>query len=343
MKKILLMLTGGTICSFVDDDGFKDTDYKKAAPILLDAFKKNNAGELDIEFEVMSPLSILSENMTFNQWNVLLKAIGEIKWSDYEGVIISHGTDTLAYTASLLSMVLAGCQIPVFIVSSNFSLADERANGNDNFRAAVGLISDGIVPDVYVTYKNDDGIIYLHRGAEITQCQNYTWNFYSKNMVEYSHFNKRGEPRGSREMLIHKIGPLRNNVLMIEPYVGTDYSVYNLEGKKAVLHGLFHSSTACVGAGEEEDKNRNSSILYLIDKCKERGVGFYIAPFEKELLAGETMYSSTAALLKSGAIPIVGMSKEVCYAKIVIACALFADQDKIAEFLKEEINEEMIY
>jgi L-asparaginase/archaeal Glu-tRNAGln amidotransferase subunit D len=340
MKKILLMLTGGTICSFINSDGFKNADPKKAAPLLIDNFKRNDKD--GIEFEVLLPLDILSENMTVDKWNVLLKVLSKVQWNNYQGIIITHGTDTLAYTASLLSIVMAGCKVPVFMVSSNFSLSDKRANGNENFKAAVELIANGIAPNIYVIYKNSNGITYLHKGSEITQCQNYTWDFYSKNMIDYKKFNNIGKTN-TREMLLYQIECLKNNVLMVEPYVGIDYSAYNLDGKKAVIHGLFHSSTACVDILNDGDEIGYSSVLYMINKCKEKGIEFFIAPFEKELLTDEAMYSSTGVLLRHGAIPIVAMSKEVCYAKLMVAYALFTNQGDIVEFLKEEINEEMIY
>lgn len=343
MKKILLMLTGGTICSFVNSEGFKEAEVDKAAPLLINNFKINNADGPDIEFDVEAPLNVLSENMTIGKWNVLLNALSKVKWNDYDGIIIAHGTDTLAYTASLLSIVLAGCKVPVFMVSSNFDLGDIRANGNQNFKAAVELIAKGIVPNVYITYKNSDGTTYLHKGAEITQCQNYTWNFHSKNMVDYKAFNTNEETKINREMLVKQIQCLKNNVLMVEPYVGIDYSTYNLDGKKAVMHGLFHSSTACVDIVNDGDIIENSSVVYMMNICKEKGIGFYMAPFERELLTDETMYSSTGILLSHGAIPMVGMTKEVCYAKLLVAYSIFTDEKRIVEFLNEEINGEMIY
>lgn len=343
MKKILLMLTGGTICSFINNDGFKNAEAEKAAPLLIDNFKRNNTDGLEVDFDVETTLNILSENMTVGKWNVLLDALSKVEFDDYKGIIIAHGTDTLAYTASLLSIVLAGCKVPAFMVSSNFDLNDKRANGNQNFKAAVELILKGIFPNVYITYKNSDGITYLHKGAEITQCQNYTWNFYSKNMVEYKSFNTNAETKINKEMLLNQIQCLKNNVLMVEPYVGIDYSAYNLDGKKAVIHGLFHSSTACVDISNDGDIIDNSSVLHIIKMCKEKGIGFYISTFERELLAEEAMYSSTGILLSHGAIPIVGMTKELCYSKLLVACSVFTEEKKIEEFLKEEINGEMIY
>ena len=51
----------------------------------------------------------------------------------YDGVIITHGTDTLQYTAAFTGYIMAGAQIPIVLVSANYVLEDVRSNGVDNF------------------------------------------------------------------------------------------------------------------------------------------------------------------------------------------------------------------
>ena len=62
------------------------------------------------------PLSILSENLTVDHWNRLLDTLRPVLREGraaYEGIILTHGTDTLAYTAALLDQLLAGTPLPV--------------------------------------------------------------------------------------------------------------------------------------------------------------------------------------------------------------------------------------
>ncbi|MBQ2709686.1 MAG: asparaginase, partial [Clostridia bacterium] len=134
--KILLMMTGGTICTRVNPRGHLSSDTGAAVPGLVDHLKKN--GFPDAKFDVLPVLDTLSENMTFAKLNTLLDAFrtakSRVEASD--GVIIAHGTDTLAYTSSLLSLVLAGyTSKPIFLVSSDRTLSDPEANGHANFKA----------------------------------------------------------------------------------------------------------------------------------------------------------------------------------------------------------------
>ena len=79
--KILLLLTGGTICSFGDEQGNRrDVDIQKAKALLLQYFEESDSPCAHQKFEVVTILNTLSENMTIPKWNELLrffKSIGE--------------------------------------------------------------------------------------------------------------------------------------------------------------------------------------------------------------------------------------------------------------------------
>ena len=87
------------------------------------------------------PYRILSENMNAGYVNRLADCVRKVMArNDSEGIIITHGTDTLQYTAALLSYVFGTDCVPVLLVSSDFPLEDERANGMANFMRAVEFI-----------------------------------------------------------------------------------------------------------------------------------------------------------------------------------------------------------
>ena len=142
-------------------------------------------------------------------------------FSKYDGVIILHGTDTLAYTASLLSILLAGISIPVFLVSSQLPIYKQEANGNDNFRTAVEHIVKGIRPNVYVAYRNDDSQngktiseMYIHYASHLLQCPNHSSNFYSSDMILLkSNDFFCGTESEQNEMLLYHYTKLTNCVL----------------------------------------------------------------------------------------------------------------------------------
>ena len=106
--KILLMMTGGTICTMINANGHLSANTAAAVPLLVEHYRRES--DTDTQFEVLSVMNILSENMTFARLNLLLDAFRQnrAKLDACDGVIIAHGTDTLAYTSSLLSLALAG-------------------------------------------------------------------------------------------------------------------------------------------------------------------------------------------------------------------------------------------
>lgn len=333
--RILLIMTGGTIGSFGDDNNNnRDTNIDKAKYLLLQNYENNKANK-KVDFDVVTLLDTLSENMTIDKWNQLLLGINELEVSVYEGIIIAHGTDTLAYTSSLLALMLGNIKLPVFLVSANAPLNMESSNGNDNFAAAVRLITMGIPADVYVTYRNSDGVVYLHKGCHLEQCKDYSEDFFSVDMQPVLECIDRGvDLQPVRRKSIELKKKLSDNVLMIEPYVGINYSRYNLCGVKAVIHGLYHSMTACV----DGEKSENSSIISFIRSCKESNLPLIITP-----AARTALYSSGADMLKVGVGTVYGLTKEMVYVKTVVAIARGIETEaELVDFLQEEICGEII-
>lgn len=373
-SKILLILTGGTICSFGNESGnCRDVDSVRARAQLLEQFERSDSEFADQKFEVVTILDTLSENMTIPKWNDLIAFLKQKELFSYRGIIVAHGTDTLAFTSSLLSLVLSGVQIPVFLVSSQLPLNQERANGNSNFRYSVELICSGITAGVYVVYRNSDGKSYLHRGSHLESCRDYSDDFYSRDMMRITEYSdmiacngasdakqivrfKQGigtecagkQERGPisnenvqklvkrLEIRLQAIGTLKSDVVWIQPYVGMDYRTVAIpEGTRAVLHGLYHSATACVGATLKEQE-ASYSVLTLLERCRRRGIPFVISP-----CPSEDAYASGSILRQNGALPVYGMTSEMVYVKALVAGALGYTGQKLYEFLCGDVCGEL--
>ena len=343
MKNILLILVGGTICTKLNMEGSL-TVSDKAGLWLAENFYNNNPQYKElVNFDLTENLLILSENMTIDKWNIIKDVyVSRTKEKEYDGVIFVHGTDTLAYSASLFSMLLSNVHFPVFFVSSNARLDRENSNGNDNFRCAVECIYKGIEPNVYVAYKNiSDNQMYIHLGSRIKQCENYSEDFFSKGAVKYSENVieniKRQYPSGKRKSFINiEDITLKENVLMINPYVGMTYDAYNYSLFKAVLHGSFHSGTACTEKNTYSENYGKNSILYMIDKCNSFGVDIYISP---STLNGE-IYETVGIINKHCKTTkfMYGCTAETAYTKLLIAYSLDINREK---FIETELNFEI--
>ncbi|MDE6111619.1 MAG: asparaginase domain-containing protein, partial [Eubacterium sp.] len=163
--KILIMFTGGTIgCS---SSGGVISPNEENTKLLLELYKKEYSK--DVDFEITEPYYALSENNTGKTLEHLISAVCDAVNMDYSGIIVTHGTDTLQYSAAALSYALGNKTIPVLLVSSNYVLTDKKANGLSNFAAAVDFIQNGYGKGVFVPYKNSDNKVYVHRASRLLQ------------------------------------------------------------------------------------------------------------------------------------------------------------------------------
>ena len=110
--KILLLLTGGTIGSAVND-GSINVDSRRGDDLLTIYHEQNNR---EVEFEIIRPFNILSENAEPQHWLQIIKTLQSHRLSDYDGVIIAHGSDTLPYTGAALAYGLDCPLIPIVLV-----------------------------------------------------------------------------------------------------------------------------------------------------------------------------------------------------------------------------------
>lgn len=352
MKKILLILVGGTICTALDKNNTLSISETAGVMLKTNFLASSSPFANEVEIELSENLYILSENMTVDAWNKIIATYRKEIVKGYDGVVFAHGTDTLAFSASLFSILLSHTNIPVFFVSSNARLTSPNANGNENFRAAVECICEGIEPNVYVAYKNiSDNRMYLHLASRITQCKNYSDDFYSVGAMDitdiakenYQHYFKKIQkfyPSEKRKQIVENLDDveLKSCVLMIEPYVGLRYDIFDFSNYSAILHGSYHSGTACTQNGVysilsmfEFAQNQNPDLDVYISPSKLTGEVYETVP----IMANHTVNGKNINFL-------FGTTKETAYAKLLIAYSLFETKKDIQNFLNTQINFENI-
>lgn len=352
MKKILVVLTGGTICSTKDDNnsGKNQSNADKIKAFIINEYSLSNSPfSKKAKFDTLSLVpDILSENMTIDSLTSLLKILRPKRiWTKYQGVILLHGTDTLAYTSNLLSILLAGAPIPIMMVSANQPLLvngkkNSDSNGFINFSVSAELIINGIKPNVYAVYRNDDNKVYLHYGANLLQCQNHSQNFYSKTALvvdETTSAKVQGKEFETKEFYIKDIKKLSDGVMMITPYTGLDYSKFSLKGIKAIVHYTYHSDTVCVERKNNQDGYGKYSILSLLDRAKVKNIPVFLAPCDKESYS----YASTGDAINNGCIPISFTTKEFAYAKVLAGVSLKLSGEELIKFVNKRVNHEFVY
>ncbi len=342
MKKILVILTGGTICSHENADGERTADVKEAKYKIISNFRNSDSLYKDTDFDFLMSLNILSENMTVTTWNTLLGTFRENNFESYKGIIILHGTDTLAYTSSLLSLMLTHLDIPVILVSSQLPVDYKDANGNANFRTATELIMNGIKPNVYAVYKNSDGETYIHFGSSLLQCKNHSDDFFSLNSLKITDGDNAkldGMSFRTKNNFLKELTELKPCVLNITPFVGINYDNFNLQNISAVVHGTYHTQAVCVERSKKQGSFTNYSILSFAERCRKDDVKLFLAPCSENAFS----YESTGDALENGILPINGMTNEMAYVKTLVGCSMNLEKDKLIEFINTDINGEIVY
>lgn len=147
---MLIINTGGTISCVSSERGYEPVaGYVTAALQQITALKHRSMPEYVIK--EYQPL-LDSSNMTPDDWNQMAQDITDA-YQHYDGFVIFHGTDTMAYTASALSFMLENLAKPVIITGSQIPLSEVRNDAIDNIITSVWLCAHQPVPEVCIYFN----------------------------------------------------------------------------------------------------------------------------------------------------------------------------------------------
>lgn len=301
--KIAVIFTGGTIGCKLNDKWFstdRETNFQ-----LVEAYKTEHRNS--VEFVCFEPYFILSENLSGDELNLLISAFKEAEISDVDGIIITHGTDSLQFSAAALSLVSNNIK-PTLLVSANFPLDDLRGNGKENFAAAVDFILQNCGKGVFVSYKNSDGNHYFHRGDRIVAFLEGDDRLYSVGHKPYAVW-KNGDIDVSGDesnCLSAPLCPLiqKPRFLSITACPADSFE-YSLNGVSAVIMRPYHSGTL---------NTANSNLVDFINRAKDKKIPVFVvnAP------VGKT-YESTKLYQKLGIIPLADIPFAVAFMRLWFA------------------------
>lgn len=289
---ILLIYTGGTIGMMKDFEtgALKAFDFKK----LLQ--KIPELKQLDCQIETYSfAKPIDSSNMNPEKW-VQIASVIEEKYSQFDGFVVLHGSDTMSYSASALSFMLENLGKPVVFTGSQLPIGDLRTDAKENLITAIQIASlqqkgKPVINEVclYFEYK-------LYRGNRTTKINAEHFNaFTSPNYpplaesgVHLKVDSTLSLPKQTKKFVVHK--ELDDNVVIVKMFPGINESVLssiisipNLKGiiletygsgnapteewfieilKKAILKGLYIINvTQCSGGSVNMGQYETSTQL----------------------------------------------------------------------------------
>ncbi len=319
MKTILIVMTGGTIGSS-NKNGIISVSESSCTAIEMYNKKYGN----DVCFRIHRVLNILSENLNKHYWEIIVNYILSENLSDYDGIIITHGSDTLSYSSAMLSMCLCSIQKPIIITAANLIPEHPESNAVENIRAAVLLI-ELFKKCVLTVYRNPgDDYCSVFMPTRLHEADRFLDRFTSIDgkpfgIVKNDHFTCLSDNPEQNSLISHtnKLSlklplKLEKDILMIRAYPSLRYDLIKLDNNiGAVLHITYHSSTAC--------SDNDNSVLTLISECERYGIKLYMCSFKS---SGNPIYESTDTLIKAGAVPLPHMSDESAYSKLLLSCNL---------------------
>ena len=341
---IHVIFTGGTIGSFVGSNDYISTD--KGSPYkLINLYKKSYANAATINFTTSNPYTILSENLDGDHLSLLIKNVNEaLSNKELDGIVVTHGTDTLQYSAAILAYVFNNAKIPIILVSSDFVLEDPRANGLINLHGAIDFIKRKAGTGVFVSYCNKGGLTTIHRGTRLEPPVTLSADVESVKKTSYANFTSgnlnlnpyyKVDPSNIEsitELGINSEDVVLTNtcteVLRIRPYVGMTYPdlddvleniaqdniIDEEEGKdvfnnslEAILLESFHSGTIHV----------TKELEALAKRAAELNIPIYLIGLSNS----EKAYETVDDYKKLGIIPLNESSYISQYCKLWLAAS----------------------
>lgn len=130
MKKILVLGTGGTISCVPSEDGFVPGLDAQALVAMVPGLDKL------AEISCLQLMDLDSSNIGPQHWQAMVEALAA-NYEHYDGFVVTHGTDTMAYTAAALSQMLHNCQKPIVITGAQMTMGEEGTDAKANIYLSV--------------------------------------------------------------------------------------------------------------------------------------------------------------------------------------------------------------
>ncbi len=336
LPTISILSTGGTIASRIDYRTGAVTSQFSAEDIL------HAIPELEeiASYNCRMIYSILSENMRPSYWIELARAVYEEIKNGADGIIITHGTDTMMYTAAALSFMIQ-TPVPIVLVGSQRS-ADRPSSDNTMNAVCASAVAASDIAEVCVVMhgSTSDDFCYIHRGTKVrkmhTSRRDAFQSINSKPIgrVDYpsreikilSNYVKRGE----KKLALHD--KLEPKCALIKYATGA--SVESL---------LFHSGSGYKGIVIEGTGLGHVSTEWVpvIKTATDAGIPVVIV---SQCISGrvcDRVYDTGRDMLKAGVIEGEDMLPEVALVKLMWVLAQSSDIRKVKDLMQTSMAGEI--
>ncbi len=329
--RVSIIGTGGTIASKVEYEtgavrpAFSAEEILQAVP---------EVGFIaDIEAEVL--MNILSENMRPEYWERIVSSVAAKIEEGADGVIVAHGTDTMAYTASALAFALRGLPVPVVLVGAQRSSDRPSSDAAFNLIAATLAAAKGDAAEVQVVMHGESSDTYAlaHRATKVrkmhTSRRDAFQSINARPLARIYPYEKRiveiSEPlrRRRQQDLIVENG-FEKKVALVKYYPGMEPEVVDFLVDRG-YRGIVLEGTGLGHVGEW--------LIESIRRGVEAGTVFVMTSQTLFGRVNMNVYTTGRKLLQAGVVPGGDMLPETAFVKLSWVLARTQDDKEVRELL----------
>ena len=329
MKKVLLIATGGTIAAI-------STDYGLTPAISTDELIGYVPEIHDIcDLEAIQPINVDSTNIQPEEWCVLAKIIKD-NYDKYDGFVITHGTDTMAYTSAMLSYLIQKSIKPIVITGSQKPITMDITDGKMNLLDSVRYACSGN-HGVYIVFN---GKVIIGTRARKTKTKSYdafeSINYPTAALINGSRITNfyRCAPKDSETEFYTDLFP---NVFLLKLSPGMEPDVLDYISDK--YQAIVIESYGTGGIPFADKRN----FLKKLKAATEKGKFIVIAT--QVMLEGSDLgaYEVGSKTLQYNVLQDYDMTIESAITKLMWILALTKDYDEVKALFYKTIHEDILY
>lgn len=305
LKDVVVVFCGGTIGSEIGESNIDVSQDSESLVWLVNSFCQ----ERGLDPTIINPFSFLSEDMSPDTWVTLIQTIKKLLDDGHKSIVITHGTDTMAYSSTALSIFFGNTDARIVMTGSFYSEDHPRSDVQQNLTSAlVAATSVNLEPGVYAAFGDSTGSVPVMPAIDLKPMEFDSRQFQSR----YDFYIGCVLPNiGFRHYDLNSYVPEQNSLtldhpenwstysddstnpviqLMAYPGIKVDRLVGSLPASSIILMNLYHSGTAY----SIDDPGS------LVETIKKRDdLDFIITPLPVRYV--DPIYVSTTRLVEAGA------------------------------------------